>query len=74
MTQSGPRLDEPMDDAERARRLERDLETLARICEEKDAHIALLQSRIEQLQASRWRKLGQRLRLAMTMDWEKPEG
>ena len=62
-----------MDDAERARRLERDLETLARICEEKDAQITLLQGRIGQLQASRWRRLGQKLRLAMTMDWEKPE-
>ncbi len=59
---------------ERVRRLERDIETLAKICEEKEQQIRLLSSRIEQLRASRWRKIGQRLGLAMTMDWEKPEG
>jgi prefoldin subunit 5 len=63
-----------MDDAGCTHRLERDIETLAQICKEKDEEIAQLRDRIRQLQASRWRKLGQRLRLAMTMDWEKPEG
>ena len=67
------RLDEQVDAEERVRRLERDLETLARICDEKQDQIELLEGRIEQLRASRWRRLGQRLGLAMTMDWEKPE-
>ena len=73
MTDEGHRLDEPIDDAELARRLARDIETLRRICEDQEDEIRLLRHRIEQLRASRWRKLGQRLGLAMTLDWEKPD-
>ncbi|RNC80965.1 MAG: hypothetical protein ED559_03960 [Phycisphaera sp.] len=73
MTDKGHRLDEPIDDAELARRLARDIETLRRICEDQEDEIRLLRHRIEQLRASRWRKLGQRLGLAMTLDWEKPK-
>ncbi len=58
---------------ERIVRLERDLKTLALISREQEAEIRLLRERLGQLQASRWRKLGQRLGLAMTMDWEKPD-
>ena len=61
------------DELERVRRLERDLETLGRLCREQNAEIRLLRLRIRQLQASRWRRLGQRLGLAMTMDWERPK-
>ncbi|MFI4871270.1 MAG: hypothetical protein ACIARQ_05610 [Phycisphaerales bacterium JB061] len=57
--------------SERVAQLERDLQTLAQISREQEAEIRLLRERIEQLRASRWRKLGQRLGLAMTMDWEK---
>lgn len=56
---------------ERIEKLERDLETLALISREQEAEIRLLRERLEQLRASRWRKLGQRLGLAMTMDWER---
>ena len=73
MTDEGQRLDEPIDDAELARRLERDIETLRRICAEQEDEIRLLRGRVEQLRASRWRRLGKRLGLAMTLDWEKPE-
>ncbi|MEO1583520.1 MAG: hypothetical protein AAFR96_02975 [Planctomycetota bacterium] len=62
------------DDLERIRRLERDLETLSRICREQQAEIRLLRSRVGQLRASRWRRLGQRLGLAMTLPWEVSEG
>ncbi|MCA9272271.1 MAG: hypothetical protein KDA31_04410 [Phycisphaerales bacterium] len=57
--------------SERIARLERDLETLALISREQEAEIRLLRERLDQLRASRWRKLGQRLGLAMTMDWER---
>lgn len=73
MSADRQRLDEQVDAEERVRRLEQDLETLARICDEKQDQIELLEGRIEQLRASRWRRLGQRLGLAMRMDWEKPE-
>lgn len=73
MTRREQRLDEAIDDAELARRLARDIETLRRICAEQEDEIELLRHRIEQLRASRWRRLGQRLGLAMTLDWEKPE-
>jgi len=56
---------------ERIAQLERDLATLARIGREQEAEIRLLRSRLAQLRASRWRKLGQRLGLAMTLDWER---
>lgn len=55
----------------RIAQLERDLATLAKIGREQEAEIRLLRSRLAQLRASRWRKLGQRLGLAMTLDWEK---
>ncbi len=61
------------DEQEPAGRLERDLETLSRICREQQAEIRLLRHRLDQLRASRWRRLGQRLGLAMTMPWEKPD-
>lgn len=73
MTDEGHRLNESIDDAELSRRLARDIETLRRICEDQEDEIRLLRHRIEQLRASRWRKLGQRLGLAMTLDWEKPD-
>ncbi|MEM8757045.1 MAG: hypothetical protein AAGF47_04600 [Planctomycetota bacterium] len=60
------------DDAERVRKLERDLAALSRINREQSAEIRVLRGRIGQLRASRWRRLGQRLGLAMTMDWERP--
>jgi len=60
-----------MNAEKRIERLERDLETLALISREQEAEIRLLRERLEQLRASRWRKLGQRLGLAMTMDWER---
>ena len=56
---------------ERIEKLERDLETLALISREQEAEIRLLRERLKQLRASRWRKLGQRLGLAMTMEWER---
>ncbi len=56
---------------ERIESLERDLKTLALISREQEAEIQLLRERLDQLRASRWRKLGQRLGLAMTMDWER---
>ena len=59
------------DQLERIRQLERDLETLGRLSREQNAEIRMLRFRIEQLRASRWRRLGQRLGLAMTMDWER---
>lgn len=59
------------DQLERLRQLERDLQSLSTLCREQQAHIRLLQGRIRSLQASRWRKLGQRLGLAMTLDWER---
>lgn len=55
------------------RRLERDLETVSRISREQQAEIRLLRRRLDQLRASRWRKLGQRLGLAMTLPWERPD-
>ncbi|MEO1535730.1 MAG: hypothetical protein AAFS11_09265 [Planctomycetota bacterium] len=55
------------------RRLERDLETVSRISREQQAEIRLLRRRLDQLRASRWRKLGQRLGLAMTLPWEKSD-
>ncbi|MEO0630150.1 MAG: hypothetical protein AAFY46_05420 [Planctomycetota bacterium] len=55
------------------RRLERDLETVSRISREQQAEIQLLRRRLDQLRASRWRKLGQRLGLAMTLPWEKSD-
>jgi predicted RNase H-like nuclease (RuvC/YqgF family) len=62
------------DDSERIRRLERDLAALNRLVHEQQAEIRLLRTRLGQLRASRWRKLGQRLGLAMTLDWEKRQG
>ena len=61
------------DDLERIRKLERDLQTISRVCREQQAEIRVLRLRIRQLRASRWRSLGQRLGLAMTMPWEKSE-
>lgn len=61
------------DDRRRVHRLERDLETVSRICREQQAEIRLLRVRLDQLRASRWRRLGQRLGLAMTLPWEKSE-
>lgn len=61
------------DDLERIRKLERDLATISRICREQQAEIRVLRLRIRQLRSSRWRRLGQRLGLAMTMPWEKSE-
>lgn len=61
------------DDLERIRKLERDLQTISRVCREQQAEIRVLRLRIRQLRASRWRRLGQRLGLAMTMPWEKSE-
>ena len=60
-----------MSDEPGIERLERDLETLALISREQEAEIRVLRSRIDDLRASRWRKLGQRFGLAMTMDWER---
>lgn len=56
---------------ERMAGLERDLATLARMSREQEAEIRLLRSRLAQLRASRWRKLGQRLGLVKRMEWER---
>lgn len=55
---------------ERVARLERDLATLAGLGREQQAEIRLLRSRLAQLRASRWRKLGQRLGLVKRLEWE----
>ena len=65
--------DDPRDEDQRVRTLTRDLDTVSRICREQQAEIRLLRGRLDQLRASRWRKLGQRLGLAMTLPWEKIE-
>ncbi|MEL6498574.1 MAG: hypothetical protein AAF937_07525 [Planctomycetota bacterium] len=59
------------DEVRTIRRQARDLETLSLLCREQQAEIRLLRHRIEQLRASRWRRLGQRLGLAMTLPWER---
>ncbi|MEM1071485.1 MAG: hypothetical protein AAGB48_09505 [Planctomycetota bacterium] len=59
------------DTQEKIRRLERDLETVSSLSRSQSAEIRVLRTRIAQLRASRWRKLGQKLGLAMTLDWER---
>lgn len=62
-----------MTETDRTAQLERDLTTLARISREQEAEIRLLRSRLAQLRASRWRKLGQRLGLVKRLEWEGRE-
>lgn len=50
---------------------------LARLTAQHERQLALLRARVRDLVASRWRKLGQRLHLAMELPWEhefKPNG
>jgi hypothetical protein len=42
-----------------------------RLVHEKEAEAAVLRDRVRELQGSRWRKIGQALRLAGKADWEK---
>jgi chromosome segregation ATPase len=55
----------------REQRLSGDKTTLQRIAQEHEAQVVVLRGRVRDLMASRWRKLGQRLHLAMTMPWEE---
>ncbi|MCC6660309.1 MAG: hypothetical protein IT437_05430 [Phycisphaerales bacterium] len=55
----------------RERRLSGDRATLQRLAQEHEAQVVVLRGRVRDLMASRWRKLGQRLHLAMTMPWEE---
>lgn len=59
--------------AERLRRenIERQRDRLRESVSSSNAQINLLRSRLSELLASRWRKLGQRLGLAMTLPWER---
>ena len=58
----------------REQRLSGDRATLQRIAQEHEAQVLVLRGRVRDLMASRWRKLGQRLHLAMTMPWENGKG
>lgn len=52
-------------------RYESDQATLASLSRQNEAQLALLRSQLNDLMSSRWRKLGQRLGVAMTMPWEQ---
>lgn len=52
-------------------RLRGDLQTLAVQSEQSSRQLALANERVHNLIASRWRKLGQRLGVAMVMPWER---
>lgn len=73
MTRDPKDLHEPVDDVELIRRQQRDLETLRLVVEEQQAEIEELSARLGNLRASRWRKLGRRLGLVKTLDWERDE-
>jgi chromosome segregation ATPase len=57
----------------RIRSLESDREALTRLCEQQENEKAVLRSHLDDLLASRWRKLGQRVGIAMTLPWEREE-
>lgn len=55
----------------RLSRHEHEQTTLQKLATDRDAEIVVLRGRLRDLMASRWRKLGQRLHLAMTLPWER---
>lgn len=55
----------------RLSRHESEQATLQKLATDRDAEIVVLRGRLRDLMASRWRKLGQRLHLAMTLPWER---
>ena len=52
-------------------RSEGDKAALARLTNQQERRLALLRSRVHDLVISRWRRLGQRLHVAMELPWEK---
>jgi ADP-heptose:LPS heptosyltransferase len=48
-----------------------DQQSLMTLVRQHERHIAVLQQRVRDLIASRWRRYGQRLKLCMTMPWEE---
>jgi chromosome segregation ATPase len=55
----------------RLARFEADQATLANLTREQETEIVVLRDRVRDLMASRWRKIGQRLGVAMTLPWER---
>lgn len=51
-------------------RLQGEKAALAELTRQQDEQVAVLRSRVHDLAVSRWRRLGQRLRLAMELPWE----
>lgn len=52
-------------------RVEAERESMGQAMRRQQTEIATLRTRLDELLASRWRKLGQRLHLAMTLPWER---
>jgi len=57
----------------RVRSLESDRESLARLCDQQEHENGVLRNHLDDLLASRWRKLGQRIGVAMVLPWERDE-
>ncbi len=55
----------------RLERLEGDRGVVTKLTRQQEAEIVVLRGRLNDLLASRWRKLGQRIGVAMTLPWEK---
>ncbi|MFG0283431.1 MAG: glycosyltransferase family 9 protein [Phycisphaerales bacterium JB039] len=53
------------------RRARSDLDAAMSLSRQREQEIVVVQSRLNDLLASRWRKLGQRLGVAMTLPWEE---
>jgi ADP-heptose:LPS heptosyltransferase len=58
----------------RLTKLENDRATFQKVAQDCEAEVVVLRGRLRDLLASRWRRLGQRLHLAMTLPWEEPGG
>lgn len=56
---------------QQAAKLQAERAALARLTAQQEQRIAELRRRVRDLVASRWRRLGQRLRLAMELPWER---
>lgn len=55
----------------RIERSEKDRTVLGSRAKAQEAELAVLRTRLNELMASRWRRLGQRLGVAMTLPWER---
>jgi ADP-heptose:LPS heptosyltransferase len=55
----------------RLKQIESDRDALARLSEQQQQQLAITRSHVDDLLASRWRKIGQRVGVAMTLPWEQ---